>query len=176
MVTPLKNILVPKILGSRGVWIPPSLKRVEAGFAAMSSLHMVEVWCFPAGGGLVIFVPNWFLSPTRFWVAKQLRSKKFVRQLLSLTYIKCKKMVSSKFQQLLLSRYYPKVVNDFRPISNWVLGRLCNENLNPLLVWFLQLLPKNQFHHDTDEDDVSAWLVAAELQRLSGFNHELRLN
>ena len=34
MVTPLKDILFPQILGSRGVSIPPSRNRVEAGFAA----------------------------------------------------------------------------------------------------------------------------------------------
>ena len=38
MVTPLKNILFPKILGSREVWILPSRNRVEAGFAAMNFL------------------------------------------------------------------------------------------------------------------------------------------
>ena len=38
MVTPLKNIVFPKILGSRGVWILPSRNRVEAGFAAMPYL------------------------------------------------------------------------------------------------------------------------------------------
>ena len=37
--TPLQNILFPKIMGSRGVLIPPRRNRVETGFAAMTTPH-----------------------------------------------------------------------------------------------------------------------------------------
>ena len=42
MVTPLKNILLPKLLGSREASIPPSRNRVEVGFAAMKIRGHVE--------------------------------------------------------------------------------------------------------------------------------------
>ena len=74
----------PKVLSlERGAEVSEKTRKSSEKCEASRWLGLVIF----VGGGLVIFAVNWFLSPTRFWEAKQTWSKKFVRKLLYFPYL-----------------------------------------------------------------------------------------